>query len=290
MTAGPGRDHGGRGLPRLFHIGTQRAGSAFLFNLLRGHPAVALCPDQEVHYYTARHDRGAAWYRRVFPGDGEPVDTSPKYFQMGAIAAPRILEAVGERDPRFVLLLRNPIDYAESHFQLQRATGYLEEEPRYPEVPGDFMEFVDRYPAYLERARYAALWSEHWLPRFGRHQFHVVPFERFIRDTDRELAGILRFWGLPDAPLEAAPASRNRRLRHPALRGARRYVTSRPRLRESLKGSRAFNWLYETVLTRAPEPLAPERRSRLAGTLADDVAHLRTLLDDPIPEWADFPP
>ena len=134
-------------LPHLFHIGTKKAGSTYLFNLLRAHPDVTLS-FQEVAFYTRHFDRGVEWYINSFAKNGYAVDTSPKYFMQGKQAAPRIERLVTDPPPLFLLILRNPIDYVHSHYQMHLRTGYFRQHrTTYPKVPKNGI-YIQESPSY----------------------------------------------------------------------------------------------------------------------------------------------
>jgi Sulfotransferase domain len=261
-----------------------------LFNLLKAHPEVSLSPLQKVNFYSTNWERGFEWYVEQFPAGGRRVDTSPTYIRWGKVAAPRIREALGAEAPRFLLVLRNPIDYARSHYQMQARTGHLERDrDRYPELPDTFLGFVRRYDEWLDRARYAHLLKDHWFPHFDRSRFKIVLFEDLVTQTERVSAEILEFFGLPVRPLDTVPLSQNRTLRNPAFHTLRRGLNRGPRgLKKFVKRGRVFNYVYLNWMVQQETTLSPEDRAALAELLADDVAALKELLGHDIPQWRDF--
>ncbi|HET7481647.1 MAG TPA: sulfotransferase [Actinomycetota bacterium] len=277
-------------LPTRFHIGTQRAGSSYIYNLLNSHPNVALNAAQEVHFYTSMFERGVEWYCAGFPQEGVRIDTSPKYFMLGEMAAPRIRETLpNPSDALFVVVFRDPVDYLFSHFRLQLRQGYFDRNrDLYPKRSSSLVEFATLYPDYLERARYAQTLKRQWLSRFARDQFKVIVFERFIRNEAEAMQEVLDFFGLPRADLSAATSSQNKTLRHPALYAIRERVVKVPWLKNAIKRNRIFNRVYADHLTDRDASLTEEERSSLAARLSDDVGELRELLDDPIDEWREF--
>lgn len=278
-------------LPTRFHIGTPRAASSFLFNLLKSHPDVSLAPVQDVNFYSLNYERGFDWYRESFPTAGVRIDTSPTYFRLFDVAAPRIKAAVGSEAPRFLLVLRNPIDYARSHFQMQLRQGAFEREPdEYPVVPSSFLEFARRYDGWLGPARYADLLERVCFAHFDRSQFEIVLFEDLVADSERVGNEILAFFGLPPQRLATVPLSQNRTLRHPALYRLRRGLNRGPRgLKRFVKRRRVFNALYTNwMVQKTPKELPAADRAGVAELLADDVANLKRLLGREIPQWKDF--
>jgi hypothetical protein len=278
-------------LPTLFHIGTPRAGSSFLFNLLRSHPDVSLSPVQDVNFYSTNWERGFEWYLTRFPADGRRVDTSPTYIRWGEVAAPRIKAAVGPEAPRFLLVLRNPIDYSRSHYQMQIRNGHLfdEIEAHSAEPAETFLGFARRYDEWLDRARYAHLLKDYWLPHFDRSRFKIVLFEDLVAQTDRVSADILEFFDLPVRALDTVPLSQNRTLRHPGLYKVRNALNKGPEgLKRFVKHGRVFNFVYLKWMVQQDAQLSSQDRAGLAELLADDVAALKELLGQDIPQWRDF--
>ena len=177
-------------LPNRFHIGTPKAGSTYLYDLLRSHPQVSLSSHQKLNFYSKRFERGADWYLSSFVGEGVRVDASPKIFMQGKVAAQRIQAWVEE--PRFLLILRNPIDYVHSHYQMQLRGGYFKRSPNYARVPNRLVEFVELYPDYLERGLYHRTLSTEWLSRFELSRFKIVLFEDLVSRTESDPEGNLR--------------------------------------------------------------------------------------------------
>jgi hypothetical protein len=244
----------------------------------------------EVEYYTAHFDRGVEWYVGTFSGSGKRIDTSPKYFMRGHVAAPRIQAAIGHDDPLFVLILRNPIDYLNSHFRMQLSQCHFEKHPKeYPKLTSNLLDFVDMYPKYLERGFYHKILKKCWLSHFSPTQFKIVIFEEFTRSPE-VVKGILTFWGLSPAGLTAETVSQNRLLRSsPMLYRMQSFVISHKKLKKRLMSSKIVNFLYKHLLTvSSGEMLSHDDRLRLAEHFLSDVGELKRLLGRDIPQWKDF--
>jgi hypothetical protein len=52
--------------PRLFHIGTVRVGSTYLYHLLANHNELTLQIAQEIGFYSNYFDRCIDWYKIQF--------------------------------------------------------------------------------------------------------------------------------------------------------------------------------------------------------------------------------
>ena len=116
-------------LPEFIIIGSQRSGTTSLYNYLAGHPYVLPAIVKEVHFFDLAFNNGLNWYRGHFPfttngKDGQRIITgeaSPYYIfhphAPGRIA--RIFPGM-----KIILLLRNPVDRAFSHYQHEASLGF----------------------------------------------------------------------------------------------------------------------------------------------------------------------
>ncbi len=107
------------GAPAFVIVGAQRGGTTSLYRYLAAHPGVLPASRKELHYFTNRHDRGPDWYRSQFPPTppGTITGESTPYYLFHP-HAPRRLHAFAP-DVKLIVLLRNPVDRAYSHYQLQ---------------------------------------------------------------------------------------------------------------------------------------------------------------------------
>ena len=211
----------GRLLPNAIILGAQKAGTTALFALLSRHPMVLTSCIKEVHYFDLQYDRAVDWYRAHFPlvreaeevasGNTCPVvlEASPYYLFHPAVPS-RIAQIIP--DTRFIVLLRDPVARAWSHYWHERTRGYelrsadaafqseaqrlrgeeerLLAEPRY-------RSHAHRHFSYVARGRYATQ-LERWLGWFPRPQFLVLRSEELFASPAATLSLTLRFLGLPD--------------------------------------------------------------------------------------------
>lgn len=204
-----------RALPDFMVIGTQKGGTSSLLNYLLAHPAVGRHTRKEIHYFDREYHRGPAWYRGHFPlraglrlraaangGLAMCGESSPSY-----LAHPQAASRAAGLVPgaRLVVLLRNPIERAHSHFRHQVRRGQedrsLEEalgadlDAGVPRLWGE--DAVDGpWNSYLNRGRYIDQLLN-WEAHFPREQMLVVCSEDLFRDPRTEYARVLEFLGLP---------------------------------------------------------------------------------------------
>ena len=109
-------------LPTFLCIGAQRAGTTWLHNLLASHPRVYVpTRRKEIHYYDWYYHRGLNWYRSFFPHQNQ----AQKYAALGEVTPDYLYESeapkrIAETNPeiKLIVMLRNPIDRAFSHYRL----------------------------------------------------------------------------------------------------------------------------------------------------------------------------
>lgn len=287
-------------IPKLIAIGTQKAGSSFLYNLLKSHPNVCLSKKSEVNFYNSQNEEeDLDWYLNTYKRCENKIDISPKYFIQGKQIAHKIKEVLELEDakPKFLLILRNPIDYINSHFQMQIQQNYFKDNPKYPNFSEHLPTFLERYPNYLERGRYFNILDKYWFPNFefNKENYKIILFEEFIKNKDKHLKDILVFWEIPnpEIKLETNEISQNRALRSSLLHKAKNFIINNNSLKEKLKSSKIFNSFYKNILTTSSnsKKILPETdREEIKEYFTEDINSLNNLL----PElnikniWKDF--
>jgi hypothetical protein len=200
-------------LPDFVVLGTQKGGTSYFYRLLTEHPLVRRAAAKELHFFDNKFAAGVGWYRRCFP-KGERVDeqrtitgeASPSYLFDPQVPE-RMVRIVPEA--RLIALLRDPVDRAYSHYQMEVRRGRearsfeeaTEEEMRSAEGAGNTVDV--RY-AYLRRGLYAEQ-----LERFSffatRDRLLVVKSENLFSRRLEVLERVWRFLRLP--PFESTLAS-----------------------------------------------------------------------------------
>lgn len=238
-----------RSLPYFVVIGAQKAGTSSLYAYLAKHPSVLPASRKEIHYFDSpAFAEGENWYRAHFPLDsvrkalgiirGAPVITgeaSPYYLTHPATPK-RMYQLVP--DAKLIVMVRNPVDRALSHYQHQFRKGreslsfgeaISAEEGR---LAGERRRMVDDeyyYSrdywgfSYLTRGRYAEQ-LEHWFSVFPPNQFLILDSEDFFRDPSTVYAQALAFLGLPSHEL----------VRYERVNSGGEYSGMEPELRQRL--------------------------------------------------------
>jgi hypothetical protein len=207
-----------RPLPTFLILGAQKAGTTALYAYLRKHPDVTGPTWKEVSFFDRHYARGERWYRGNFPVRRRAVvgEASPSYV-FHPLGPQRVAELVP--DAQLVVLLRNPVDRAYSHYQHEVVLGReplsfedalaAEEERLAGEVErmlADPRYFSHAWWNHTYRARglYAEQ-LERWLAVFPPGQLLVLTADELAADTDSTYRRVLEHIGAPPGSLAAYP-------------------------------------------------------------------------------------
>ena len=194
-------------LPDFVIIGAQKGGTSFLYYLLTLHPLVEPAARKELHFFDQpeHFDNGAEWYRRCFPrlssNDGQRSITgeATPYYLFDPPVPKRMAEIVPKA--RLIALLRNPIDRAYSHYQMQVKRGT---EPR------TFEEAIEQqHSSYVSRGIYVDQLLR-WFEFFSKEQMLILKSEDFFERPLETLKVVLTFLDLPDWQPEASELQQRR--------------------------------------------------------------------------------
>jgi hypothetical protein len=227
-------------LPDFVIIGALKGGTSSLYGLLTRHPHVERAASKELHYFDRNFEKGIEWYRSQFPlprwkekRRSITGEATPEY--LFHRSAPEMMAKVIPQ-ARLIVLLRNPVDRAYSHYhnrvRIARETRSFEEAievekewllakegaaPEYEPCTRVERPHVD----YLSRGIYVdqlLRWSKH----YSQQQMLVLKSEDLFERTLETLKLVLNFLDLPDWEPEAvkipnegryeemAPATRRR--------------------------------------------------------------------------------
>jgi hypothetical protein len=263
-------------LPDFVVAGVPRAGTSALGAQLRKLDDVHLPATKELHYFTAHHRRGLGWYADQFRDardDQRCGELTPAYV-LHEHAVRRMARTLP--DAVVVVVLRDPIDRAYSHFWLNQAKGTERlsfEEALAAEPARLRRDPTDLSHGYLTSGEYSRLLRQ-LFEHVPREQVHVVMFDDWVREPDATLAALCARLGLaaPSAPVTSERTNHRgpvrsvrlsalaRRLPGPAVRTVRRWNTT----------SADYPELRPTTRARLEERFAPDREG-LSALLGREV-------------------
>lgn len=200
--------------PDFVIIGTQRGGTTSLHRYLGAHPRVSTPSTKELHFITDHFERGLDWYLGQFPdglAPGTLIGEATPYAIFHPLAPRRLREIAPEA--KVIVLLRNPVDRAYSHYLLERARGdellefsaaldaepqrLKDEEAKLSHDPA-YRSKPHKHYSYMARGDYLPQLTR-WFDFFPREQFLVVRSEDLYQRSAETYARVAEFLGLEAA-------------------------------------------------------------------------------------------
>ena len=200
----------GGALPSFYGIGAQKAGTTWLYEMLKSHPEVHIPQAKEMHYWDRNSPLPLDWYRSHFAPGRINGDITPSY----AILPETKISAIHAANPgaRLLFSMRHPVERAWSFVKM--AIGR-----KFKDVPADLaagepggeaLAFVrDQlfHPGCLARNNYART-IRRWRGTFGDDALMLYRYERIAREPRALLSEICRHIGADAAWAEDVAAER----------------------------------------------------------------------------------
>lgn len=202
-------------------IGAQKCGTTSLYHYLTQHPQIVSASCKEVHFFDLNYQFGLEWYTAQL---GEFAranslcgEASPYY-----IFHPQVPARVARHFPqvKLIVLLRNPVDRAISHYYhevklgcetlsledaIAQESDRLHGELEKLQTDANYYSYNHQHYTYLSRGLYLQQ-LQHWMTFFPQEQFLILKSEDFWENPDRTLVEVLNFLQLPPLQLETYPS------------------------------------------------------------------------------------
>lgn len=296
-------------LPTFFILGAAKAGTTTLYDLLKAHQQVFLPFDKEPMFFSrdAYYQRGLDWYSRTyfsasqaFPARGE---ATPHYLYWANHVSSRLKEVYFHQSPRFIIILRNPIERAYSWYWNMVIDGredlpFLEalrqEEQRLSQHSDSLAALGSMQYGYLRGSQYTDQ-IRRFYQDFSPSHFHFLLLDDLLSTPGPAIQALLDFLGLQQVkiPLPTAnQASRPRNkfihslIRDPLPLKERLKPLLPARLRHALRAVLLRVNLREETY---PE-MEPAARTYLLNKLTPQVHDLSHLLSRDLSHWLEDAP
>jgi hypothetical protein len=233
--------------PDFVIVGVQRCGTTSLFRALSTHPAVfsPVLSSKGVHYFDTNYDKPFKWYVSHFPtqltrglasrriGASVIAGEASPYYVFHPAAPARMAQALPAA--RLIVMLRDPVERAWSHYHHMRFEGHesarsfqeaidLEshrlagEEPRLIADPA-YVSPHHQHHSYLARGQYAQQLNRLYTVYPSEHVL-VLDSHRFFAAPDAGFETVLRFLGIPPSHLPASRMMRRNAETYPPIPAA----------------------------------------------------------------------
>lgn len=207
--------------PNFIIVGAQRSGTTSLYDYLLWHRAISPALQKEVNFFDIHFFKGLRWYQSYFPSKlnfrntilaGMGLNTITGEASPDYMSNPQVSSRVAEiyPDMKVIMILRNPVDRAYSHFLHETRLGReqlsfraaIESESERIKSDLERMRIDDEYFGW-DFHRYNYLYKglyvdhiNHWLKYFDRNQIYVIRSEDLFEDVPKVMEGVFNFLDL----------------------------------------------------------------------------------------------
>jgi hypothetical protein len=292
-------------MPNLFIIGAAKAGTTALYGYLAQHPQVFRSRVKEPMFFSREeyYTRGLDWYEdEYFEGaEDYPVraEATPHYLYWSVKVAPRIKEAYGERQVKFIVSFRDPVSRAYSWYWNMVREGREDldfdealrvEECRLQQNRYELYQLGSMVYGYSAGSRYASL-LQPYLELFSPENFFFVFQDDLKFRVNETCEEIFEFLGIESSvqinTSNSNPAAMPRsRLLHKTLRQRSLFKEFiKPfipmRVRRPLKSKMMQVNLKETPYV----PLDPQLAHEMRLSYRTEIEKLETITGRDLSSW-----
>jgi len=212
-------------MPDFIIIGAQRCGTTSLYRCLSKHAYVTPALRKEIHFFDINYRNGMTWYRAHFPSFWTKIfrqsrkscfitgEASP-YYVFHPHAPRRIASVIPS--VKLIVLLRNPIDRAYSHYHhavrqgleplsfedaIEKEEGRLSGEMEKMLKDENYYSYSHQKYSYLSRGVYADQMKA-WMTLFPDEQILTLNSEDFYTNPQVVVDRVFQFLNLPGWEVE----------------------------------------------------------------------------------------
>jgi hypothetical protein len=274
-------------LPTFLLAGVEKSGSSSLYRYLAQHPDIYMSPVKEPNYFSGVPLGPLSEYESLFDGataDQARGEASVGYFNDASTAA-RIRQVLP--DATVLLMLRNPVERAYSHYNMLVIHGAAPSPP--------YLTVLERARATqsfdgtgVPTSRYADRLSA-FMDAFGPN-LHVHLYDDYRSDPIGTVQSIFAQLGVDPtfAPDTATSYNQSYRPRSSALSAAASGGGSASRFLRALLPAPARRWARSVVrrFNQQPvPPIEPAAHDLLLDVLRDDIDRTEALLGRDLSAW-----
>lgn len=305
-------------LPNLFIPGAAKSGTSSLHDYVQQHPDIFMSAAKEPHFFSnaahfqKEHGEKLATYAKLFEGSegyrfrGES--------STGYMVFPHVIQRIKAMipDPKFIFILRNPIDRAYSHYWWLRGRGFetrtfreamLADMNETPD-PENSVKGFGAYRYYYAFGQYGS-YLRAFIDEFGYDSIAVITTEDLKADAVATLNVCYKFLGVSEiSDVTVRKSNETVVYRNPRVygtinslgskTGASRFL--RRKLPTVFRGAVASRQLLSSGVAKLlrPQtsypPISQKDRDWLQEMYADEVSTLRELTGLRFEKWlSDFP-
>jgi hypothetical protein len=290
-------------LPDFYLLGAAKCGTTSLWLYIQQHPDLYRFGKKEPHVLNAperEFESQIEGYRDLYASSASKLagDGTPSYFRDADVVIPRMKSLYKSKSPMFILIFRDPVERAFSHYLHKRRAGVvpdtfeaaLEYEKEHPE------RSQKRWKTFYQDGLYAPR-LRNWMDHFPEDQFLFLILDDLKTNAGKTVRRIFRFLGVdPSVEVNTSKQYRQRRnfrsrlirnlLREPSniLHSAVTTILPKP-VRRYIR--RMLQQCNQTNFDDPPE-MSPDTAEFLRHEYSDSIRELEDLINRDLSHWRSF--
>lgn len=188
--------------PNVFIIGAAKAGTTALYDYLKLHPEIFLTKEKEPHFFDndLSYGKGEDWYlEKYFTGASEYMlrgEATPGYMRNYHKVIPRLKKFCNGNSPKILVVLRDPVKRAWSHYlHMRRINEEKESFENALLLETDRLKLnQEAWSGYFGDGLYSEQ-IKAWFEVFPRENFYFLLSDKLYSNHVSALQDICRFLG-----------------------------------------------------------------------------------------------
>lgn len=296
--------------PNLFVPGAGKSGTSSLHDYLNQHPQISMSTIKEPHFF-CHTDYNQHWKSYLDLFDQNNAYRYRGESSTGYMGFPYVIERIKahSHNPKFIFILRNPIDRIYSHYNWLKSEGFetnsfrraIRNDQNQTPVFGNMAGIGYKY--YYQGGCYGK-WLRHYYRVFDKERIHIITTESLAQDRAAVMKRCFRFLGLDNHPVLTTRRFNQTRISiNPHLYTLFRYysILNIPVLgafyhrfcpqimkHHIQKGRHWLAALHKQRRGRAYPPMSAADRKWLRAKYQTDVDLLKQITGESLHQWKDF--
>ena len=285
--------------PNMFVLGAPKCGTHTLHHVLGQHPEIFMTAQKEARFfhidrhYTEGFDKYLSSHFADAAGYAIRGEATPNYLRYHDQVIPRMKAHLDPKGLKFIVMLRDPVARAWSHYLHNLRTGH-ESEPFPVALELEAQRAKDRPDGWLGYVRdglYGAQLAS-WFDAFPRESFFVAFMDELSEDQAALFARVCRFLGVEsaftftkEAQVGAFTDPRFKLVRHALQKRWAGKALLKAVLPDEVRGSLRRAVKQANEVPGKPPQLDPAIADGLRAGFRDDVERLEGLLGCDLAHW-----
>ncbi|MDH4161664.1 MAG: sulfotransferase domain-containing protein [Nitrospirota bacterium] len=273
-------------LPDFICVGPGRAGTSWLYEILREHPGICMARNiKETQYFDRHFAKGVGWYGEFFqdcPGAAVKGEISNRY-----VFDPRVAERISSLLPqcKIIICFRNPYERIQSVYSFKIREGVL---------TCGFLEAIQRDPRLIEENRYFTV-VEPYYRLFGRDHIFPLFFEDISGRPEQLCRNLFTFLGVDATAQPPSMREKINRAIIPRLPGIAPLTKGTARVLRTMGMHRMLTWakrsewlkqlLFKEHGYHEENLLTQEARALIDPVVGPEIDRLQVLIDKDLSHW-----